>query len=297
MTVSSIANSLKSNNSKDSKGSSKDNMVGDTSSEATSIDYGYGDTEVSPTVVQQAPASTPLSGRRPSTMRGGIRLSSLPNSIRSSVAMMQISKDGSKEIGKSEIVRVIENLDNTTQSNKTLKTIVSSLCIFALLLVACTFGATITAARLTKDTEVDSVTGIMYAKQWTGDHSHQTTMKTEEVVIYTENTKIIDMTNNELQVLKEIILGEDEDIKFQVKGYARSETKSQVGLLVQGGTIIYDEDGIVRATGDAKVLLDLAFGEQEFDDQGIHGRYLASTCNHVKTGSGSGVTNKGRTRR
>jgi hypothetical protein len=57
-------------------------------------------------------------------------------------------------------------------------------------------------------------------------------------------------------------------------------------LLVEGGTIIYDIiydiDGLASATGDAKLLLDLAYGEQR---EGVEvRRYLGSSS---RSSSGS----------
>jgi hypothetical protein len=53
----------------------------------------------------------------------------------------------------------------------------------------------------------------MYSKQSNGDHTHQTTFKTEDVVIYSDTTKIMDMSNDELKTLKKILLTNG-DVKF-----------------------------------------------------------------------------------
>merc|ERR1712166_731061 len=94
-------------------------------------------------------------------------------------------------------------------------------------------------------------------------------MKTEDVVIYNRTTKIAEMTNDELRVLKEILLMSG-DLKFQVKGYARGSVANggdgkQVKLLVEGGTITYDLEGVVSATGDAQELLDFAYSVEDVD--------------------------------
>jgi len=168
--------------------------------------------------------------------------------------------------------------------NKTLTIVVGSLCAVVVLLIGGISGASIAVAHLTVNnqlTEVDALTGIMYSKESNDDHSHKTTMKTEDVLIYSDTTNIIDMTNDQLMVLKEIILV-DGDIKFQIKGYARSKDNTQIGLLVQGGTIIYETEGLATATGDAKVLLDLAYGVQE-DLFNENRRQLPSGCAHACT--------------
>lgn len=139
-----------------------------------------------------------------------------------------------------------------------------------MLLIGGVSGGAIAVAHLTittnQLTEVDALMGIMYSKESNDDHSHITIMKTEDVVIYSDTTDIVDMTNDELMNLTEILLN-DGDVKFQIKGYARSKDNTQIGLLVQGGTIIYDNQGLESATGDAKVLLDLAYCVENTEDE------------------------------
>lgn len=188
-----------------------------------------------------------------------LRVSSLPVHLRHTVAQMNFDQDGKGELNQEEIVQVVDNLDKTTKSNMTLKYVVAGLVVFSFVLVGIVFAASITAVRLTKETEIDSVNGISYAKASHTDHSHHTTVKTEDVVIYSDTTRIIDMSNTELQNLKEILLYDDA-VKFQIKGYARSANDDEIGLLVEGGTIVYDNDGLKTATGDAQALLDLAYG-------------------------------------
>lgn len=226
------------------------------------VNYGYGVTEV------------PSFPKKPSPKSHSLRLSSLPESLRASVVKMNLDKSGDGELNEEEIVNVVDTLASTTKVNKTLKLVVGGLCVFAVLLVGCVFGATIAAARLTKQTDIDPITGIMYSKDASNNHSHLTTMKTEDVVIYADKTKIIDMTNDQLKNLKEILMTNG-DIKFQIKGYARGQGNNSIGLLVEGGTIVYDLEGFSSATGDAKVLLDLAYGTQE-DEVGLR-RYLSSS--------------------
>jgi len=185
--------------------------------------------------------------------------------------------------------------------NKTLMFIVGSLSAVVVLLIGGVSGASIAVAHLTTSNqlaEVDAHTGIMYSKESNEDHSHVTTMKTEDVVIYSDTTNIVDMTNDELMNLKEILLT-DGDVKFQIKGYARSKDNSQIGLLVQGGTIIYDNQGLASATGDAKVLLELAYGtvvveNDEDDGFRLRGRKLPSGCSNDDTQTGSGTSNSNR---
>ena len=123
-----------------------------------------------------------------------------------------------------------------------------------ILLVVCVSASFITAAQLVNNTEVDPISGIMYAKG--GDHS---IMKTAAVEIYSNSTTLAKMTNAELDILKAIIPGNG-GVKFQVKGYARKGGSDEVRVLVEGGTIMYDSKGIKDATGNANVLLAFAYG-------------------------------------
>jgi len=235
-----------------------------TNDKSIDVTYGYGDTETS-------------TKEKRTTSVYGLRVSSMQETLCKSEA--------------------VNSLVSTIKVNRTLTAvIVICLCILVMLLVGCLIGATIAIARLTKQTEIDSITGIMYSKESNSDHSHQTTMKTEDVVIYSDNTNIMDMTNEELMTLKEILLP-NSNVKFQVKGYARGKDNTEIGLLVQGGTIIYDNEGLASATGDAKILLDLAYGVQEVPQKSNvfdHRRYLATGCSGTQVGQGSGASNNNR---
>merc|ERR1712194_334740 len=87
-------------------------------------------------------------------------------------------------------------------------------------------------------------------------------MKTEWVALSSTATTVTQMTNADLMVLQAILIGSTAGVNFQVTGYARSETeKEEVRVLVEGGTLTYDRQGIIAATGTAKVLLTFAYGE------------------------------------
>jgi hypothetical protein len=233
------------------------------------------------TFVPPPPPTTKSSGTGTS-----IIISDLPLRLRNSVAELNLDVNGDGALDTEEIVMAVENLAATSRDNVGLKKIIYGLCVFALLLIGCVFGATIAAARLTNDTEVDSATGIMYAKG--GSHE---TMKTEDVIIYSDSVDVVDMSNDELNQLKVILL-EDGDVKFTVKGFARplsSTDSTEVKLLVEGGTITYDNAGIVSSTGDAKELLDYAYGITT----NITGRRLSSTAQQAGSGtSGNSCCNK-----
>ena len=206
--------------------------------------------------------SSSIASHTPAKPRMRIDISKLPRKLRECVDELNLDVNGDGELDSGEIILAVDKLASKSKDNNGLKKIIyglCGLCLFAVLSAGCIFGATIAAARLAKDTEVDSASGIMYAK---GSHK---TMKTEDVMIYSSATNtIIDMSNEELNVLKVILLT-DGDVKFQIKGYARSmntdnDDDQQVKLLVEGGTITYDNAGIVSATGDAQELLEFAYG-------------------------------------
>jgi len=163
-------------------------------------------------------------------------------------------------------------------------------------------------------TDIDLHTGIAYAA---AGHEHPV-LKTDEVVVYSATLEIATMTNAELTVLKELLFDED-NIKFVVKGYGRGtvahydDTTHQyhdvtvVHVLVEGGTLTWDADGLADASGEAVLMiLESAFPDDSDAsvvasdsadvDNGSgghpHRRRLPASCKHgrrsrYRTGSGS----------
>jgi len=193
---------------------------------------------------------------------GGIRVSKLPDEIQDTIEEMNLDKDGDGNLDRAELGMVIDILKNTTNNNKLLRNIILVFCLFTFLLTGGVFGASIVAARLSKDITVDPLNGIAYGK------GSKSPMQTEDVIIYSnDSTKIVDKTNGELIALKQIILG-DGAVKFEVKGYARSPETNQVGLIVEGGSLLFGEEGIVSATGVAEAMLALAFPDAVSSEEG-----------------------------
>jgi hypothetical protein len=210
----------------------------------------------------------------------GIRISSLPQSLRETVATLKLDQDGDGALDEEEVAMAVDSLASKIKHNAGLKKMVWGLAAFSFLLIGCVFGATIAAARLAKDTEVDPISGIMFTKG-----GNQEVLRTEGVIIYSIAATVADMSNSELDTLKDVQLSGG-DIKFQIKGYARSI--DLVKLLVEGGTITYDITGIVNATGDAKDLLEFVFGELETVEERSRRRYLANggeVCYKAQSGS------------
>ena len=218
-----------------------------------------------------------------------IRISALPKHVQRTASKLDLNGDG--ELDKHDIAHTMENLDLTKMKNKKLHRIVAAFAILSVLLIACIFGATITAARLSKDVNVNHTNGFAYVKGSTTE-----VMKTEDAVIYSNSMGVAEMPNGNLIVLKEVILAEG-DVRFMVKGHARDMLTGNVLLLVEGGTLTYDSNGIVDASGVARTLLEAAFGSDAFDgedwDDSEGRRRLDSGCGLAETVS-SGCTSTGR---
>jgi len=100
----------------------------------------------------------------------------------------------------------------------------------------------------------------MYAK------GSATPIQTEPVAIRNNGVMINKMPTYDLDVLREISL-DNGSIKFQVKGYAKSLENKQVTLIVEGGSLLYDDEGLVAATGMAETMLDFVY-PNDVDEEG-----------------------------
>jgi len=196
-------------------------------------------------------------------------------------------------------------------SHRMLKRLVMGMGVLSSILVGYILGATITAsqtnvgtASLFGATDIDAHTGIAYV------HAGQEhpVLKTDAVMFYSTDMDIAGMTNDELLVLKEILL-DDDKVKFVVKGYGRGfwgsdQQHAVVHLIVEGGTLTWDAEGIVAASGEAvNMILDSAFPEDEEDIEYIelgegvrHRRRLPASCKNKKQRrkNKTGLTNKSR---
>jgi len=195
---------------------------------------------------------------------GAILISNLPDDIQALIQKMNLDKDGDGTINAAEMSMVLNDYRGTKKDNKNLRYSVVGLVVGCILLIGCVFGASITAARLSKDTSVDPVSGVMYSK------GVETTVKTEPVEIRENGVTIVDLTDKELKVLKHVIL-DGGSIEFAVRGYARVVENNQVALIVDGGgTLLYGEEGLVNATGVADTVLTLAaYSERMSNDKTV----------------------------
>jgi len=207
-----------------------------------------------------------------------IRISDLSHNLRKSVKELKLDGDGDGQLDTNDILWTLKQLTTQTKTHSNLKQLITGLCTFLIILIVCVAALSITAARLVKDTAIDPLSGIMYVNVG-GSHSSSsssssgTIMKTGAVEIYSNSTILAKMTNEELDILKAILPGNG-DVKFQVKGYARNDSNDEVKVLVEGGTITYDSEGIRDATGNAKVLLTFAYGNVlDYSNHYLYGYY------------------------
>jgi len=198
--------------------------------------------------------------------KASIRVSALPHHIQASAAKMDTDQDGA--LVAEDIATVISDLDKKNKVNRLLRKAIVTFVVVCFLLIAGVFGASITAARLSQDITVDHENGLAYVKG-----SDFEVMKTSDAVYYEEGASVGLMSNEQLRTLKEIYL-EEGSLRFQVKGHAR-DLNENVILLVEGGTITYDLEGIIDVRGDAKHMFEAMYGPLD----GNQRKLLYSACN------------------
>jgi len=221
--------------------------------------------------------------------KADMRISALPKDMQEDAKKPDLDGDGG--LNALEMGLAITGIKKTKKANRSLKYTIVVFAVLTALLIGCNFASSITAARLAKDVEVSSDNGFAYVK---GSDSKEI-MKTAKALVVEEVTNIVLLSNDQLQRLSQLIFL-DGDLKFNVKGYSRNQTS--IMLLVEGGTITYDEAGIIDSTGNAKALLDHALG-QDFEVADSNGdRRLNKYGNkHIVSfaliGTGYAESNKG----
>jgi len=179
-------------------------------------------------------------------------------------------------------------------NNNVLRFTVFGLGFLSSLLIGYILGVTITASGLSSSSssnglllgnaDIDPHTGIAYAH----DGLEHPVLKTQDAILYKSDTNYVAWSNDELKVLKEILLDRG-NVKFIVKGFGRgfisaaqNKNKPIVNIIVEGGTLTWDESGIVDSTGEAvNMILDSAFPQQlDYDvtKDGRHQRRLPTAC-------------------
>lgn len=183
-----------------------------------------------------------------------VKLCDLPEPIRSYA--YKVDKNGDGVLSIDELAVAIDNLYVSRRTNRNLKKTIIVCVLLSIVLVAGIFAATFAGVILSKDFVIDE-NGFA-----TIDGGSET-MKTEEAITISKGRKIGLMSNQELMGLKYVTINR-ENLKFYVQGHARDEINGHVTLLVNGGTITYDDTYIVDATGEAKRMIETSMGLEEF---------------------------------
>jgi len=202
----------------------------------------------------------------------GFRLSKLPSSLKADARKLvkELDADGDGAISIEEFATAINSLRDARFTNKNLTKVIIGLLFISALLIASMFGVSSAAARMAKDTNIDD-NGTLYNKN-SGKN-----VKMSQATAWSGKINIVDMTASELLDLKQIVLL-DGKVNFAVNGYAVTPSGDEVMLLVEGGTVYYDNVGIFYATGNARNLLDIAFGVVDLDGNDISRRLDTVIC-------------------
>jgi len=213
----------------------------------------------------------------PTPRPAGFLLSQLPVNMRASALniVKELDVNGDGYLDNKEMAEVLNQLNTSRKQTKRITKIAGGLALLVLLLIGAVFSSSVAAAYIAKDTSIDSY-GILH------DKSTGYVVQTSEAVMQVEGRKLMNMTSHELQNLKSIVQleGDEGDLHFMVKGFARPLLgERKLIVLVEGGTITYDMEGMVDATGDALLLINAAYsyGAASDENNGATGRSLSDT--------------------
>lgn len=182
-----------------------------------------------------------------------IRLSSLPESFGDNKILEELDQDGDGVIDPIEFVQAVQSLQKERGSNRNLTKVVSLLSFAVLCLLVSIFGVSIAAAHYAKDTNIDD-DGILRDKH-TGN-----VIETNEAEMWLDpNANILDMTTAQLVNTKNLVLLKGQ-MNLKIKGYAKSPSGDHLMLSTEGGRITFDKNGVLDATGDARVMIEFATG-------------------------------------
>lgn len=184
-----------------------------------------------------------------------IRIDDIPEPIRTEALKLDKNADGDLSLG--ELATAIDSLYRNRRQNQGLRKTVVAFVVLTFVLIAGIFGATIAGAILSKDFVVNA-DGYAMAK------NSNTLMQTTEAIYFERDVNVGQMTNEQLAHLEYITINKG-NLKYYVKGHARDRLLDRVLILVEGGSITYDERSIVDATGDARLMLENSMGLEEFE--------------------------------
>jgi len=166
--------------------------------------------------------------------------------VRPSVAGMIADSEGNLDEKKT-----VAALSQTHNANKYLWTGSFVLIGVVLLLIAANIGISVVVARLTRQINVDPVTGMASIPG-----SDDVVMKTS-IARYSEEDLNFHFVSTEYLSTVEKVDFADGNLSFDVKGYARMSNETI--LLIEGGALIFDIIGLKNITGDAPTQMMLSF--------------------------------------
>jgi len=149
--------------------------------------------------------------------------------------------------------KTVAALSQTHNTNKYLWTGSFVLVGVVFLLIAANIGISVVVARLTRQINVDPVTGMASVPG-----SEDVVMKTSEARYKEEDFNFHNVLIDRLSAVKTVEFS-DGHISFDVKGYARMSNETI--LLVEGGSLVFDVNGFKNITGDELTRLFSSFDE------------------------------------
>merc|ERR1719464_520026 len=155
------------------------------------------------------------------------------------------------ESGEIDFDKLVDVAKKSREWNKFLWKMVVLLLVLVFFTILAVFGVSIAAAVITKDTKIDASTGFLYAKAG-GDDGGFSIMKTAEAMTALMNVDVHGLPAAELPDVESIKFM-DVELSFNVKGFARGEDVTV--LLIEGGTLTFDETGLTGTTGDGPSVL------------------------------------------
>jgi len=180
--------------------------------------------------------------------------------VRPSVAGIIADSDGNLDEKKA-----VAALSQTHKQNKHMWIACFVLIGVVLILIAANIGTSVAVARLTRQLNVDPVTGMA-----TIAGSDDVVMKTSIAVYKEDDISFHNVPIDYLSAVKTVEF-KDGDISLDVKGFARMTNETI--LLVEGGSFVFDVNGFKNITGDGLTRLFSYIGE-DMESSDLHGRKL-----------------------
>jgi len=201
---------------------------------------------------------------QPVKQNEGFRISQMPATLREDAMALvkEFDANGDGCVDKHEFANAVKALKESRTKTSQYAKIIAGLSVSGALLIASMFGVSLVASRLSKDTTVSGFGVVL-------DKNTNMAVNTGEAIEYHDESgaslRVVDMSPVQLMNLKHIVLLGGE-LFFNVKGHVKAPAGDKVIILVEGGTITYDGQGILDATGDPRYMLDVAFGVIDIDN-------------------------------